>query len=313
MKPDPVKPAPLTDDVLVEALAFVKAANPFVEYTWGWETGRFIDFRWAGNNVLRRADDALFFEKHCTLLRRGDNLVGLIVAEYGRDDHCILTQSEDPATVDWAVQWLLDRRDGQRLTLYPSDEATWVHEVLEGHGFARGDVAEMGWGFDLGDVPDPFEPEGFVVEPIRGPEDFAGIDRCLSMAFGRELGREAVLESLAGNPVFLPELSVVARAANGDVAAYCRGTVDANTGVGSIDPVATRPDYQRRGLGKAVVLRCFDEQRRHGGTMSFIGSGPRGSDGSQLYEKLNPASITSYSEWAPRELPATSRQSPAGI
>ena len=288
---------PLSDDVLDEVIAFSRAANPFAEYTWGWETGRFVDWRWGGN-VLRDAAEPGFFERHGTLVRRGSEIVALIIAEYGRDDHCVLTPDEDPEAVDWAVQWLLERRRGERLVLLPSDAATWIHEILERYGFAKAGVAEIGWGYDLDDVPEPFEPEGFTVRLLSGPEDHAGIDRCLKAAFGREGDGTSILESLATNPVFRPDLSVVAEAANGDIAAYCRGTVDPNAGVGSIDPVATHPDYQRRGLGKAVVLRCFAEQRRLGGKQSFIGSGPEGSAGSRLYRNLNPVSVTSYSEWS---------------
>lgn len=289
--------APLTDDVLDEAIAFLQSANPFCEYTWGWETGRLIEFRWAGN-VLRAADKPGFFERHGTLVRRGDEVVALVVAEYGADDHCVLTAGEDPDTLDFAVQLLLERRPGERLVMMPSDEATWIHEVLMRHEFVKGEVAEIGWGYDLGDVPEPFEPEGFTVDSVRGHEDYAGIDRCLQAAFGGKGNRVRVLESMASNPVYRRELSVVARADNGDIAAYCDGTVDPETGVGSIDPVATHPDYQRRGLGKAVVLRCFAEQRRLGGTKSFIGSGPEGSAGGNLYRQLNPVSVTSYSEWS---------------
>lgn len=160
--------------------------------------------------------------------------------------------------------------------LIPSDEAAWVHDVISRHGFVKGEIAEIGWCYDLSEVPEPFEPEGFVVDSVRVPEDYAGIDRCLEGDFGGNKSRIPILMSLATNPMFRPELSVVARASNGDIAAYCRGTVNPEAGVGSIDPVATRPDYQRLGLGKAVVLRCFAQQRQLRGRNELHRVGTRG-------------------------------------
>jgi ribosomal protein S18 acetylase RimI-like enzyme len=107
-----------------------------------------------------------------------------------------------------------------------------------------------------------------------------------------------VLRSLAGNPQYRPELNVVARSADGRIASYCRGTVDADSGLGSIDPVATHPDFQGNGLGRAIVLACFAAQARLGCRESYIGSGPEGSAGSHLYRKLNPVSKISHSEWS---------------
>lgn len=287
---------PLGGD-LDQVVSFMRAANPFAEHTWGWETGRFIDFRWGGN-IVREAAAPGFFARHCTLIRRGDDLVALIIAETGDDDHCVMTPEEDPATLDRALEWLLERRQGRRTILLPSDEATWIHEVLERRGLSRGDVADVAWEYDVAAVPVSFEPEGYTVGAVRGPEDYPGIDRTLEGAFGGNRNRVPVLESLAGNPAYRPELAIVARTAAGEIAAYCRGTVDPDRGIGSIDPVATHPDHQRRGLGAAIVLRCFAEQRRLGAARSFIGSGPPGSAGSNLYRKLDPVARRTYSEWS---------------
>ncbi|MDJ0771670.1 MAG: hypothetical protein QNJ12_22985, partial [Ilumatobacter sp.] len=182
---------PLTDDVLDEAVVFIRSANPFAQHTWGWDAGRFIDFRWGGN-TLRDGAEPGFFGRHGTVVRRGGEVVALVLAEEGGDDHCILTARDDPNLLDWALQDLLDRRAGQRVVLLPSDDAAWVHEVIGRHGFVQGEAAGLEWGYDLGDVPEPVEPEGFVVESIRGPEDYAGIDRCLADAFGGDRGRTSV-------------------------------------------------------------------------------------------------------------------------
>jgi ribosomal protein S18 acetylase RimI-like enzyme len=287
---------PLADENLEEAIGFLRGANPFSQRTWGWDTGRFIDFRW-GNNVLRDRAGPGFFARHGTVVRTDGDVVALVLSEDGREDHCILTASEDSSVMSSALTWLIQRREGERLVLYPSDEATWIHDVLTEHGFERGEVAGLDWEYDITTVDPPLPPEGFVVGSIVGEDDYPGIDKCLEAAFGFKRDRIAVLESLATNPMFRPDLSIVARSPEGSIAAYCRGTVDPDNGVGSIDPVATHPDYQGRGLGKAIVRACFATQSELGGRESYIGSGPEGSAGSYLYRSLGPVSTTSHSEW----------------
>ena len=160
-------------------------------------------------------------------------------------------------------------------------------------------MEEVGWGYDLTQLADlPETPDSFVLGHVSGESDYPEIARCLEGAFGGVGDRIAVLRSLARNPGYRPELNVVARSADGRIASYCRGTVDADSGVGSIDPVATHPDFQGNGLGRAIVLACFAAQARLGGSEIYIGSGPEGSAGSRLYRKLDPVSKISYSEWS---------------
>ncbi len=289
---------PLTDEHLDDAIGFLRSANPFAEHTWGWETGRFLDWRWGGNILRDRAEPG-FFARNGSVIRRNNDIAALVIAERGAEDHCILTATDDAELLSAALAWLLGKRDERPSIFYPSDDATWLHEVLAAHGFEKGDVEEMGWGYDLtqlGDSPPP--PDGFVIDHVSGESDYPEIARCLEGAFGGEGDRIAMLRSIARNPGYRPELNVVARSADRRIASYCRGTVDADSGVGSIDPVATHPDFQGNGLGRAIVLACFAAQARLGGTEIYIGSGPEGSAGSRLYRKLDPVSKISYSEWS---------------
>ena len=288
----------LTDDLLDDAIRFVRSANPFAEHTWGWETGRFLDWRWGGNILRDRAEPG-FFARNGTAIESNGNIAALIIAERGAEDHCILTPGENVDLFDAALGWLLETRAGGPTILYPSDDATWLHDVLLSHGFGKGDVVEMGWGYDVSNLGElPPTPESFVVDHVAGESDYPQIARCLEGAFGGKGDRVATLRSIASNPAYRPELNVVARSADGRIASYCRGTVDDESGVGSIDPVATHPDFQGHGLGRAIVLACFAAQARLGGREIYIGSGPEGSAGSRLYRKLNPVSKISYSEWS---------------
>ena len=289
---------PMIDDQLNDAMQFLRSANPFVAQTWGWDTGRLVDWRWAGN-ILRDRTEPGFFGRSGTVVRRNNEIVALVIAERGGDDHCILTATDDSELFDRVLAWLLEKREGRSTIFYPSDEAAWIHDVLVAHGFRKGEVEEVVWGYDLtqlGELPPP--PASFVVDHVSSESDYPEVARCLAGAFGGEGDRIAMLRSLAGNPEYRPELNVVARSADGRIASYCRGTVDAGSGVASIDPVATHPDFQGNGLGRAIVLACFAAQARLGGRESYIVSGPEGSAGSRLYRKLNPVSKVSYSEWS---------------
>ena len=158
------------------------------------------------------------------------------------------------------------------------------------------------WEYDLsspGDVSSV--PAGFTIETLaddRAP-DYAGIAECIERAFGSQHAMEPSLRSLESNPMFRPELSVVARSSDGRIAAYCRGSVDPVSGVGGIDPVCSHPDFQRLGLSKAIVQTCLHTQRALGGRFSYIGSAPEPAPGTFLYQSLGPSRKTSMSAWSP--------------
>ncbi|MFW2339594.1 MAG: GNAT family N-acetyltransferase [Acidimicrobiia bacterium] len=289
----------MTDGDLDDAIRFIRSANPFAEHTWGWETGRFLDWRWGGNTLRDRTEPG-FFERNGTVIRDKSNAIAaLVIAEQGAAVHCILTAAEDAGLFAAALSWLLESRDGQPTVFHPSDGATWLHDVLAAQGLERGDVQEVGWGYDLTKLDElAATPETFIIDQVSGESDYPEIARCLEGAFGGVGDRIAVLHSLAANPRYRPELSIVARSADGRIASYCRGTVDVDSGVGSIDPIATHPDFQGLGLGRAIVLACFAAQARLGGREIYIGSGPEGSAGSRLYRKLDPVSKITYSEWS---------------
>ncbi len=292
----------LTDDHLDEAVAFMRDANPFAQHTWGWDTGRFVDWRWGGN-TLRNLEAPGFFARHGTLVRRHGTTVALVLAEVGADDHCILTPKEDRSLLAAVLPKLVEDTEGGLLTLFPADDAVWITDVLSHAGFERGAIAGVEWGFELSSRDEPVTPpQEFRIDTLAedGEADYPKIDECLRGAFGGARDRVAILRRLAMNPMFRPALNIVARSADDRVAAYCRGTVDPDSGVCGIDPVATHPDFQGRGLGKAIVRACFATQARLGGRMSYIGSAPEPSPGSRLYQALGPVTVTAHRRWKKR-------------
>ena len=56
------------------------------------------------------------------------------------------------------------------------------------------------------------------------------------------------------SPVYCHNLDIVAIAPDGQIGAFCIVWMDPVNKVGLFEPVGTHPDYQRKGLGKAVMV-----------------------------------------------------------
>ena len=293
---------PLSDGNLSDVLSFVRASNPTAQQTWGWDGGRFVDWRW-GSNTKAEAADPGWFAEHGRVFRSGGDIAALALAEYGGDEVCILTTAPNPEAVGAVIEALDARRSdgGVGLRLTVSESATWLVPVFERFGFIETPRTAIEWEYFLADMPDTVKlPEGFSVETLSdGRSDFYdGIAECIKRAFDTDRDVRATLVSLEANPMFRPDLSVFIRSPDGRVAAYCRGTVDPVNGISAIDPVCTHPDFGRMGLGKAVVQACFRAQRDLGGRFSYIGSAPEPAPSTSLYRSLGPSSRNDFSTWS---------------
>jgi len=294
---------PLTDETLDEVVSFFRRSNPFAQKALGWDTGRFMDFRWA-NNAVRAAADPGWFGRYCRVFRDGDGIRAVAVAEDGEDAEFIITSGEDQLAVRQVLPRLVEihRERGTGLTFEVSDAEEWLRDSFVEAGLTEERGTGHEWEYELASLPEPAPiADGFTVATLDGAGNraaiYAGISDCFAKAFGREVDGVPALLSVEQNPMFRPDLTVFALSPDGTVVAYCRATADPDNGVCGIDPVCTHPDFQRLGLGKAVVQRCFANQRALGGRFSYIGSMPEPAPGTFLYRSLGPKSRTTSSTW----------------
>jgi GNAT superfamily N-acetyltransferase len=291
----------LTDATADEVLQFMRTANPFSQHTWGWDMGRFVDWRW-GSNAIRAIGNPNWFGDTCRIFRSGNEIEAVSISEYGEDAEAIITSGENREVVGYVLRLLIERHRerGDAIGVEFSDSAEWLRQVCRDAGMSEKPQSGCEWEYDLGSVDtESLLPEGFTVETLQdAPEGIlAGIGECIQLAFDSPRDQEPALRSIETNPMFRPELSVFALSPEGIVAAYCRGTVDPISGVCGIDPICTHPDYQKLGLGKAVVRTTFAAQRKLGGRFAYIGSAPPPAPGTFLYQSLGPSGMSMACEW----------------
>lgn len=151
--------------------------------------------------------------------------------------------------------------------------------LLERRGFIRDEETALKLDRDLAKpIPLPTLPDGFSIRCLSADEEAAWV-ALHRAAFGTENMTLEERQAMTGSPDFDPQLDLVAAAPDGRLAAYVFGSIsreeNEQTGlkIGYTDPVGTHPDYQRRGLCRALLLECMHRLREKGMQAARLGTG----------------------------------------
>jgi ribosomal protein S18 acetylase RimI-like enzyme len=99
-------------------------------------------------------------------------------------------------------------------------------------------------------------PDGFVIRPVRGEDEHAARARAARRAFASTLDpthHDARYLRFMRSPAYVRENDRVVVAPDGRVAAFTIVWPDAQLSLAQFEPVGTDPDFQRRGLARAVI------------------------------------------------------------
>jgi mycothiol synthase len=155
-------------------------------------------------------------------------------------------------------------------------------EILARRGYARGEWPEaqrrrLLLGEQALPIPDAPLPAGTTVRPLGDIEELPARSWLSWRAFHPDEPDEAYegwewYLNIQRAPLYRRDLDLVAVAPGGELASFCTVWFDDVTRTGAFEPVGTAPEYQRRGLGKAVMCEGLRRLQRLGATLAFVGS-----------------------------------------
>lgn len=198
----------------------------------------------------------------------------------GSDEQQILSD-----VLAWArlrIQQIRDQPDGHPMWFVHvrADQAAHMH-VLEQNGFYSVEHhPELPWhGLYLersGETPvPPFTlPAGFTVRPLAGEAEVEAYVALHRIVFGSPNMTVAWRTRTLQQPDYLPELDLVVEAPDGQIVAFCicwftdRGPGHAPTG--QVEPLGVHPDYQKQGLGNAVLREGLRRLQSRGVTSMLV-------------------------------------------
>jgi ribosomal protein S18 acetylase RimI-like enzyme len=228
-----------------------------------WEdaAGGIVGFALAhGHAVAFEARRGAGAELGSRILEWGARRVGALTAATGDAPSCFAAARED---------------DAERVAL------------LERSGFVAGDIGEALLERSL-DVPvaEPAVPPGFVLRALASDADLAAYVAAHREVFWLDALTTEQRARLMRMPEFTPELDLIVTAPDGAVAAFALGWHAPGRTVGHIEPVGTRPAFQRLGLARAAMLEMFRRFRARGARLAVGRTSDVNSDALALYASI---------------------------
>ena len=173
------------------------------------------------------------------------------------------------------------KKSAESLTLDAScrdDDAERI-ALLERHGFVMQEIRSLRMLRSLDEpIPTPQVHAGWNIRHVTGEHEAEALVALHRAAHGAE--NMTVEERLAmmGVPEYDSELDLLATAPDGRFAAYCMCSIspeeNQRTGrnEGYTDPIATHPDFRRRGLARALLLTGFHKLKQRGIDVAVLGT-----------------------------------------
>jgi ribosomal protein S18 acetylase RimI-like enzyme len=184
-----------------------------------------------------------------------------------------------------------------------SELDTTRHEALRDLGFepADGPATPLFTRPTAAGVRDAALPEGFVIRPLAGEEEHRARAAAAHRAFRSTMDREAHAARylrFMRSPAYVRDNDLVVVAPDGRIAAFTIVWPDTEVSMAQFEPVGTDPDFQRRGLARAVIDAALAHLEALGITTAHVLTNPENAAAIACYQACGFVQYDAVRNWA---------------
>jgi ribosomal protein S18 acetylase RimI-like enzyme len=194
--------------------------------------------------------------------------------------------------LDWTMA---KAEEGFRAGRKDSYSTSWIAQedsvntqLLDSRGFTLNGEPSVTLKRSLdGEIPASVLPGGFSLRSCKGLAEVEARALAQYRAFESDWNLERYVDRwrrFMQSPVYHPELDVVAVMPDGRIASFCILWEDPATRTGCFEPVGTDPDFQRMGLGRAVMYEGLRRLKADGMKTAWVGTGSEHQVAIALYQ-----------------------------
>ena len=270
-------------------MAFLSEITAYPDLDHSWDAGR---MNWWRYNVHAEKGMEFFKANAHYWITNTDRVVGLFISEYGGDDFFVVVHPDFSALLPEALNWGVgvwgQGKPSFSTSVFTHDRGKI--EALMAAGFREQGHESNVRTYDLRGYDFSYDlAVGCRLLTFQEVGDYGSRNRLVEDAFGNPSYSEARLRSLQASPGYRPELDLVIVNAQGESVAYCTGWIEEDCPRSSyIEPMGTKTDYRRKGLGTALAKACFRRLSDMGVVRVSIASAAEPAVSNYLYDSLDP-------------------------
>lgn len=177
-----------------------------------------------------------------------------------------------------------------------------LEALLTEHGFAPEDPGNPLFVRPTSPAPRVGLPPGWSIRPVRGEAEADQRRRASHAAFASTMDPRRHLDRYVRfmrSPAYVPEHDLVAAHASGRIGAFAIWWTDPS-GIAEFEPVGTDPEFQRRGLGRAVLAEAFRRMAAEGMHTIRVTTDPWRADAVAFYHAVGFTQVGEARQWAPQ-------------
>jgi ribosomal protein S18 acetylase RimI-like enzyme len=185
----------------------------------------------------------------------------------------------------------VDQEGRRRLRAWGMGEGGFSPDLLRARGYHEGPGSEVHRSRSLdGPIPEREVPAGFSIRSLGGHEELPARTWASWRGFhpdepdDKYEGWEWYL-NIQRMPLYRRDLDIMAVSDDGTIASITTVWYDDATRSGYFEPVATPPEFGRRGLASAVILEGMRRLKDLGADLALVGTG-EGIGANDLYGSL---------------------------